>query len=52
MFDPFFSTKEGKGTGLGLFTTRNLLAPYGAEIQALPREEGTLFRVQIPLGGA
>jgi signal transduction histidine kinase len=52
IFDPFFSTKEGKGMGLGLFTTRNLLAPYGAEIHARSGGGMTVFQVRIPLDGA
>jgi signal transduction histidine kinase len=48
IFDPFFSTKAGKGTGLGLFTTRNLLSPYGAEMLVERESEGTCFRVRIP----
>ena len=41
MFDPFFSSKEpGRGLGLGLTITYNILRDFGATIRAEPREGG------------
>jgi signal transduction histidine kinase len=54
MFEPFFSTKgEGKGTGLGLFISRNIIMEHQGQIEASSREgEGTLFTIFLPLEGA
>jgi two-component system sensor histidine kinase RegB len=50
--DPFFTTKEpGRGIGLGLFLTRNVISRLGGEleIRSAP-EQGTEAIVTIPLG--
>ncbi|MDA0747013.1 MAG: ATP-binding protein [bacterium] len=60
LFAPFFTTKTGdgtegkpQGTGLGLYTVRQLLEPYGANIEVESVvEQGTTFRVHIPAGKA
>ena len=59
LFAPFFTTKspdaEGGGpvgTGLGLYTVQQLLEPYRGTISVESRvDEGTTFRVKIPLSG-
>lgn len=58
IYDPFFSTKasretanasEPTGTGLGLYTCRELLKAYGGEIIATsPADGGSCFQVQLP----
>ncbi|MGW8267508.1 MAG: sensor histidine kinase [Longimicrobiales bacterium] len=50
VFDPFFTTKEpGKGTGLGLALSAQLVEGMGGEIQAANREEGgAVFTIRIP----
>ena len=51
IFEPFFSTKTGKGgTGLGLSITYNLIQELGGEInvQSAP-DEGTTLRVTLPI---
>lgn len=60
IFEPFFTTKpkqheapEGSpaGTGLGLSSSRAILARYGALIDVESQEgEGTVFTVRFPVG--
>ncbi len=50
VFDPFYTTKEeGKGTGLGLAVSRNIVEGHGGLIgvQSAPGE-GAVFRVILP----
>lgn len=53
MYDPFFTTKpKGKGTGLGLFISRDILARLGGELTANNRKEGgAIFTVRLPVTG-
>jgi two-component system, NtrC family, sensor kinase len=50
IFEPFFSTKSpGKGTGLGLFVTRNIIEKFGGTIKVESRiGQGTSFSVKLP----
>jgi signal transduction histidine kinase len=50
VFDPFFTTKEpGKGTGLGLALSAQLVEGMGGEIEAGNRPEGgAIFSVRLP----
>jgi two-component system, cell cycle sensor histidine kinase and response regulator CckA len=51
LFEPFFTTKSAeRGTGLGLWTVRDVINRYGGEIElsTAPRK-GTTFRVRLPL---
>lgn len=50
IFDPFFTTKEpGKGTGLGLALSAQLVEGMGGEIEAENRVEGgAIFTVRLP----
>jgi len=49
VFTTFFTTKGGKGTGLGLLTTRKIVQEHGGrmEVQSTPGE-GSLFRIRLP----
>lgn len=52
--DPFFTTKEpGRGIGLGLFLTRNVISQLGGTLEFRSKpDEGTDAVVLIPLGEA
>ncbi len=53
IFEPFFSTKEEVGTGIGLWVTRELVEKNGGHISVesdgLPNGLRTRFRVDFPL---
>lgn len=52
IMEPFFTTKELKGTGLGLWLTRNIVSKHGGSLrfktQQTPEHSGTTFRVFLP----
>ena len=50
IFEPFFSTKSpGKGTGLGLFVSRDIVEKLGGTLTAESKlGEGSRFRIYIP----
>ncbi|MGZ4816087.1 MAG: hybrid sensor histidine kinase/response regulator [Terriglobales bacterium] len=52
LFEPFFSTKSGKGTGLGLWISRGIVQKYEGTIRFRSIRRGaentTCFRVFIP----
>lgn len=50
IFEPFFTTKSpGKGTGLGLFVTRNIIETLGGTIKVESRAgQGTSFFIMLP----
>jgi signal transduction histidine kinase len=52
IFEPFFTTKGEKGTGLGLWVTRDIVEKHGGRIELRTRTgsiHGTCFRVVLPL---
>ena len=51
VFDPFFTTKDpGKGTGLGLWVSYDILKKMGGRIGLESKTgEGTTFTVYLPL---
>jgi signal transduction histidine kinase len=56
LFEPFFSTKEAKGTGLGLWISRGIIQKYEGTIRfrsiALAGRNATCFSVFIPTSAA
>jgi signal transduction histidine kinase len=50
IFDPFFTTKDvGKGTGLGLFITHDIILRHKGTIQVKSSpEKGTTFSIHLP----
>jgi PAS domain S-box-containing protein len=55
LFQPFFTTKEDVGTGLGLWITRSIVEKHGGTILVKSRnganEHGTAFSIFLPLDG-
>ncbi|MBM3334307.1 HAMP domain-containing histidine kinase, partial [Candidatus Sumerlaeota bacterium] len=49
IFEPFFSTKGSKGTGLGLAVTQKVIREHGGEISLHSNEgEGARFTIWLP----
>ncbi|WP_265518526.1 sensor histidine kinase [Nitratireductor luteus] len=48
MFDPFFTTKEvGKGMGMGLSISYNIIKDFGGRLTAANHGEGAVFTVEL-----
>jgi len=49
VFTTFFTTKGGKGTGLGLLTTRKIVQEHGGRIDMESAiDRGSVFRIRLP----
>ena len=49
VFTTFFTTKGGKGTGLGLLTTRKIVQEHGGRIEIdSVLDRGSTFRIRLP----
>ena len=49
LFEPFYTTKPpGKGTGLGLHISHNVVARHGGRIDVRTSRDGTCFVVTLP----
>src|SRR5438046_3488003 len=52
IFEPFFSTKPGKGTGLGLWVSQGIVQSHGGTMRVRSRiGRGTTFTITLPVEG-
>jgi signal transduction histidine kinase len=53
IFDPLFSTKQGRGTGLGLTIVKQIISEHNGivEVESEPGQQ-TAFRIKLPLRSA
>jgi len=52
IFEPFFSTKLEKGTGLGLWVSHGLVQAHGGTLRVRSRlGQGTTFTITLPIAG-
>ena len=56
IFEPFYTTKNDAGTGLGLWVSRGIVQNHGGSIRVRSRTEGqnrgTVFSIFLPNGRA
>jgi signal transduction histidine kinase len=53
IFNPLFSTKQGRGTGLGLTIVKQIISEHEGEVGVESEPgRGTTFRIRLPLGPA
>jgi signal transduction histidine kinase len=51
LFEPFFTTKKDIGTGLGLWTTKNIVERHGGTIELKAsgdKSRGAAFSIRLP----
>ena len=52
IFNLFYSSKGKKGTGLGLFITRNIIQQHGGTIEVISKAgKGSVFTIKLPAKG-
>jgi signal transduction histidine kinase len=49
IFEPFFTTKGERGTGLGLYITKQVVVDHGGTIDVHSGDRGTTFVISLPL---
>jgi len=50
IFNPFFSTRQPQGAGLGLSTSKTALERMGGALELVSHSGPTVMRIQVPLG--
>lgn len=51
IFEPFFTTKGDRGTGLGLYITKQVIEEHRGTVNVATSERGTSFAIGLPLHG-
>jgi len=49
IFEPFFTTKGDRGTGLGLYITKQVIEDHQGTISVQTSDRGTIFVISLPL---
>jgi signal transduction histidine kinase len=49
IFEPFFTTKGDRGTGLGLYITKQVIEEHRGTVNVATSERGTSFSIGLPL---
>jgi signal transduction histidine kinase len=49
IFEPFFTTKGERGTGLGLYITKQVIEDHQGTITVQSSDRGTIFVISLPL---
>lgn len=49
IFDSDFTTKGEKGTGIGLYMTKQIVINMGGRIEVFNNKQGAVFRIYIPV---
>ena len=49
IFEPFFTTKGDRGTGLGLYVTRQVVEEHDGTLSVQTGNNGTSFNISLPL---
>lgn len=56
IFEPFFTSKQGKGSGLGLWVSQGIIRKHGGSIRVRSStnsdRSGTVFRILLPMRAA